>query len=110
MKQILCVCLMALFAVACSGNPPAWWNPNNHYGTANQPKKTVVKKDSSQRTPVIREEKIELFEDISYEEVIAPLPEEEEISAQVEDDIAAQTEKFAAQEDATALPRPSVLE
>lgn len=112
MKQIVCICLLALFTVACSGNPPAWWNPNDRYGTAgSQPKKTVVKKATSKKNVGVQEQTIDSFEIVTYEEeVIAPLPEEEEISAQVEDDIATQTEEFAAQEEAGALPRPSVLE
>jgi len=112
MKQIVCICLLALFVAACSGNPPAWWNPNERYGTVEgQPKKTVIKKAASKKNSVVQEQTIDSFEALSYEEeVIAPLPEEEEISAQVEDDIATQTEEFAAQEEAGALPRPSVLE
>ena len=90
MKRTIFLGLFTCFLTACAGNPPAWWNPNNRYGES-QPKVTVKK------APVVQEQTIDTFADTSYEEeIIAPLPEEEEVSAQ------------AAEE--KSLPTPSVLE
>ena len=36
MKKILCVSMLAGLLAACAGNPPAWWNPGNRYGQAQE--------------------------------------------------------------------------
>lgn len=69
----MCACL-----AACAGNPPQWWNPANRYSqTQNAPASsgTVVKKTAV----IAQEETIELPDNSYEEEVIAPLPEEEDV-------------------------------
>ena len=97
MKQIS-VCLLAFLLAACAGNPPAWWNPNNRYGSVeqNEAQRTVVP-----QTPVVMEESLDPLPDRSYEEeVITPLPDEEN-----END----TGSSSAQNDEDELPQPRVL-
>lgn len=99
MKYIGLVCLSVFLFAACAGNPPAWWNPNDRYGTAeNQPQKPIVKKKT-----VIQEETIDAVTDTFYEEETIPvLAEEEEPAAGVEEP--------AGTDGQNGLPKPSVLE
>ncbi len=101
MKKILCVSMLAGLLAACAGNPPAWWNPGNRYGQA-QESAPADKPAAPVRKAVPLTEETEPLPDNSYEEeVIAPLPEEEDMPTTT-----------PAQEPAldTALPTPSVLE
>ena len=102
MKYLISLCLVSCFLSACAGNPPAWWNPNNRYGTAeNQPaRKTTAKKQA-----VVREETMDVFTEVSYEEeILAPLPEEEEPAASTEAPAPSPAQNPG------KLPAPSVLE
>ena len=82
MKRILCFLVLTGFVAACAGNPPAWWNPTNRYGTAEtsgqsaQTQTPLAQKD----TPAVpAEESIDPLPDSSYEEeVIAPMPDEDD--------------------------------
>lgn len=101
MKQILCVSV-AIFLVACAGNPPAWWNPGNRYGQAETTQSTQTSSAPARKVIVPQEESIEPLPDSSYEEeAIAPLPEEEDTPAIIP------LEEPALD---TTLPAPSVLE
>lgn len=90
----LCACL-----AACAGNPPEWWNPGNRYGQTQQAG-TV----SQKTTPVVAQEEVmDPLPDNSYEEeVLAPLPEEEEVSVSAQGQIEPALDN--------GLPVPSVLE
>ncbi len=93
MKRVIYLLFSLCFLAACAGNPPAWWNPNNRYGTQEQAAHSSTGRAAQPAT--MREETFEV-DDTSYEEeTIAPLPEEEEIAAQPAED---------------NLPAPSVLE
>ena len=75
MKKIFPLFLLTLFAAACAGNPPAWWNPNNRYGSADG---QTVQQAPQKKTIVIKEEDIEPLPDVTYEEVtLTPMPDEE---------------------------------
>jgi len=102
MKYIIPFCLLVCFLSACAGNPPAWWNPNNRYGVAeNQPAQKT--KAATKKQVVVREETIDTFTDVSYEEeILAPLPEEEEPAVSAENSVP--------EKDSGSLPSPSVLE
>ena len=95
---VLCACL-----VACAGNPPQWWNPGNRYG---QTQNTATSSGTSVKKTtdvVTQEESIEPLPDNSYEEeVLAPLPEEEDMPAPVKGEAEPALEN--------GLPVPSVLE
>lgn len=73
------------FLGACAGNPPAWWNPNNRYGAAEQTSAlTTPKKQVSQdnRSVVVTEENIDPILDDSYEEItLTPMPDEDRENA-----------------------------
>ena len=103
MKQLLGIFLLSLYLVACAGNPPAWWNPGNRYGhTPASAAETSAAQQAAPRQPVTpQEENIDPLPDNSYEEeVIAPLPEEEDTpTVQPTDEPGVNT-----------LPMPSVLE
>jgi hypothetical protein len=100
MKHLLGIFLLSLYLVACAGNPPAWWNPGNRYGQT--PASAQVTDQAAVQKPTVpQEENIDPLPDNSYEEeVIAPLPEEEDTpTVQPTDEPGVNT-----------LPMPSVLE
>lgn len=99
MRYVISLCLLSCLLSACAGNPPAWWNPNNRYGTAeNQP---VPQKKAAKKQVVVREDTIDTFTEVSYEEeILEPLPEEEEPAAA----------QVTPAQDSGELPSPSVLE
>ncbi len=99
----LFVCGTLLMLVACAGNPPAWWNPQNRYGTvedSTQP--PVVQPLRVRKTPPITEQPTEPLADTSYEEknLVVPVPEETE---------SAFSENVVEIND-QSLPLPSVLD
>ena len=99
MKKLLSCLLLTSFLSACSGNPPAWWNPNNRYGTADG-QNTQPAADKPAKALVITEEEIDL-PDVAYEEVtLTPMPDEENENV---------TGASSAQND-KSLPLPSVLD
>ena len=102
MKHLF-ACMALLMLAACAGNPPAWWNPQNRYGTLeNQPQTPVVQPLRVRKEPAITEQSTEPLADTSYEEetLVVPLPEEAEPSAP----------ENRADTDDPALPLPSVLD
>ncbi len=99
MKKLFSCLLLTSFLSACSGNPPAWWNPNNRYGTADGTP-AVQKPAAKPKAVVVTEEEIDL-PDTTYEEVtLTPMPDEENENA---------TGASSAQNDKN-LPAPSVLD
>ena len=65
-----------MFFSACAGNPPAWWNPQNRYGSADG---QTVRPAGQKKTVVVEEEDIEPLPDVTYEEVtLTPMADEEE--------------------------------
>ncbi len=85
-----------LFLSACAGNPPTWWNPQNRYGTLQEPSQGTVQPVRVRKNSAITEQSTEPLADISYEEeTISPLPQDDTLSV-------GQTEQ--------PLPVPSVLE
>ena len=97
MKKFFPFCLLALFAAACAGNPPAWWNPNNRYGTVDG---VQTQPAAQKKAVVVEEEEIDL-PDTTYEEVtLTPMPDEENENKTGAS--SAQNEK--------ELPLPSVLD
>ena len=102
MKRIFLFALCVLFLGACAGNPPAWWNPGNRYGTAEVTTPAPQPAAPVRKAVPPTEEEMEPLPDNSYEEeVIAPLPEEEDMPAEVP------VQEPALDE---ALPTPSVLD
>ena len=98
MKKFFSFILLASFVSACAGNPPAWWNPNNRYGTADgaQPRQTT-----NVKAVALQEETLEL-PDSSYEEItLTPMPDEENEN---------KTGASSAQNEEENLPLPSVLD
>ena len=107
MKKVFSFLFLCVFAAACAGNPPAWWNPGNRYGTADGSVTISPTPRSTTRTPVpVKEEEIDVV-DQSYEEItLTPMPDEDE-----ENDTgvaASQNEELTPHDD--SLPLPSVLE
>lgn len=105
MKKLACLALLACGLAACASNPPTWWNPGQRYNQT-QPSADAAAVSTSaparKTRPVATEEKMDPLPDNSYEEeVIAPLPEEEDTPT-----------VQPAQEPAldNTLPTPSVLE
>ena len=103
MKRIFLFALCVLFLGACAGNPPAWWNPGNRYGTT----QGTVKSTPAQRAkPVVEEETLEVVDE-SYEEItLTPMPDEDEENASG----AAASQNEALLPDGDPLPLPSVLD
>ncbi len=102
MKQLLGMSLISLYIAACAGNPPAWWNPGNRYGQTptSATASSAADQAALQKPAVPQEEDMDPLPDNSYEEeVIAPLPEEEDTPA-----------VQPADEPVNTLPMPSVLE
>ena len=99
MKKILSFCLFTLFLSACAGNPPAWWNPNNRYGTVGEETLPVA---PAKQAVVVEEEELESVPDTTYEEVtLTPMTDEENEN---------ETGASSAQNEDDNLPAPSVLE
>ncbi len=103
MKKFFSFCLLALFAAACAGNPPAWWNPNNRYGAADA---ASAQPTTKQKAVVVTEEDIDPLPDTTYEELtLTPMPDEEGENASG----AAASQNEALTPDGN-LPVPSVLD
>ena len=102
MKKFLSFVLLVAFLSACTGNPPAWWNPNNRYGTADAAAASHAGQPAPQKQGVVvTEEEIEL-PDTTYEEVtLTPIPDEENENT---------TGASSAQNEEKNLPVPSVLD
>ena len=105
MKRIFAIVLASACLAACAGNPPAWWNPGNRYGQADEVSSQTATPAPSVKKPaepVVSEVALDPLPDNSYEEEnIAPLPEEEDTPAP-----ALVTEPALD----SMLPAPSVLE
>ena len=98
MKKCFSFIFLSSFICACAGNPPAWWNPNNRYGTADG--SPAAQPAAPKKILVVQEEEIDL-PDMTYEEVtLTPMPDEENENI---------TGASAAQNDEN-LPQPSVLD
>ena len=101
MKKVFSLVFFCVFTAACAGNPPAWWNPGNRYGTADG----SVTVSPTPRTPTrtsapVKEEEIDVVDE-SYEEItLTPLSDDEE-----ENDTGA-----ASSQSTSDLPLPSVLD
>ena len=103
MKKVF-IFLPVLFLVACAGNPPEWWNPSGRYNQAASQSTPTVKQSVPRTQPVVKEETIDPLPDNSYEEeVLTPLPEEEDTPA-------AKVVTEPALDGNKGLPAPSVLE
>ncbi|MBR2081582.1 MAG: membrane lipoprotein lipid attachment site-containing protein [Elusimicrobiaceae bacterium] len=110
MKKTVSLILLTVALTACAGNPPAWWNPNNRYGTVEE--NGTVRNTGSKvpaaktRSVVIKEETIEPLPDSSYEEVtLTPMPDEDDENTTGVS--ASQNEELTPD---NVLPVPSVLE
>ncbi len=74
MKHVVYVLFVISFLSSCAGNPPAWWNPNNRYGTAqgaSAPAKPVKK-------TIVHEDTIDVADTSYEEEILTPLPQDPE--------------------------------
>lgn len=86
MKKVISSLFVFVFLTACSGNPPAWWNPGNVYsniGRQSDSKESQPSKSSSVSTSSFevmeepQEESISVADE-SYEEMaLTPLQDEE---------------------------------
>ena len=102
MKRIFAIVLASICFAACAGYPPASWIPGNRYGQTAQPAaQTPAPAPSVKKPAEPTEVALDPLPDNSYEEVILPLPEEEDTPAP-----ALVTEPAL---DST-LPAPSILE
>lgn len=109
MKRVLILFFALAFLMACAGNPPAWWNPNNRYGTTEDTSKvSSPAKPATQprRSAVVKEESMDPLPDNSYEEItLTPMPDEDNEN---ETGLSAsQNEELLADD---TLPLPSVLD
>lgn len=112
-KNILFLAASCLFAGACAGNPPAWWNPGNTY-SSEAPARPSSGAVSSVRPAapaaqeeefVPREEAITPLPDESYEEMIlTPLQDEET------ENVSGESSAQSVPSSSSVLPPPSVLE
>lgn len=112
-KNILFLAASCLFAGACAGNPPAWWNPGNAY-SSEAPARLSSGAVSSVRPSapaaqeeefVPREESITPLPDESYEEMIlTPLQDEET------ENVSGESSAQSVPSSSSVLPPPSVLE
>ena len=96
MKHLF-TCSALLLLAACAGNPPAWWNPQNRYGSVDGTP-AALQPVRVKKTSAAMEQSIEPLADTSYEEETISLPEESEPAA---------SEVIVEEGE---LPSPSVLE
>lgn len=101
MKKVFSFLFLGVFTAACAGDPPAWWNPGNRYGTADGSVTISPTPRPAARTSApVKEEEIDVVDE-SYEEItLTPLADEEE-----ENDTGA-----ASAQSTSDLPLPSVLD
>ncbi len=104
MKNIFTLWVCSAWLAACVGNPPAWWNPGNRYGTTEETSSVQVPVKRTQPQP--KEEKLELLDE-SYEEIVlTPIQDEdgENITG------ASSNQSNESLPSGDSLPTPSVLE
>ena len=106
MKKSVGLFLIGLWMTACAGNPPAWWNPDNRYGTLDHPAvKSSQKTGTVRRQPAVTEQTMDALPDDSYEEItLTPMPDEDE---ETQTGVAEPEEPVPAD---GSLPVPSVLD
>ena len=69
--------LGCLFLAACAGNPPAWWDPSNHYAPSAQTQTAAPQQTANTVLPAQpKEEESFSFETDSEYEEMAISPEE----------------------------------
>ena len=101
MKKIFPFFVLTSFLCACAGNPPAWWNPNNRYGSVDDTATSAVVQQAPQKPAEPTEEEMDSLPDTTYEEVtLTPMPDEENEN----------TTGAASAQNEENLPQPSVLE
>lgn len=82
MKQIFSFLVLILLLSACAGNPPAWWNPNNRYGSVDDASTAVVVQPAEPKQEEPAEQEMDSLPDTTYEEVtLTPMPDEENENA-----------------------------
>lgn len=103
MKKLLFLLVGGCLLAACAGNPPAWWNPQNRYGTAETTEQAdPLQPVRARKAPVESEQSTEPLADTSYEEeTLVLISEETEPSA---------SEGVTPVVEDAVLPLPSVLE
>lgn len=81
MKKALAICLLSLGLAACTGNPPAWWNPGNVYSPENKKDTPATTTPAAQVTDTSTqkptEESISLPDEAYEEMTLTPLQDEE---------------------------------
>lgn len=109
MKKLLLLFPAAFLVCACSGMPPAWWNPGNTYsstsrqtGSDEKPRERVITPSPIEQMPA--EENISVPDESFEEMILTPLQDEE-----TENDTGDSSAQSVPQE-GNSLPPPSVLE
>lgn len=109
MKKLLLLFPAAFLVCACSGMPPAWWNPGNTYSSTSRqtvsdekPRERVITPSPIEQMPA--EENISVPDESFEEMILTPLQDEE-----TENDTGDSSAQSVPQEE-NSLPPPSVLE
>ena len=109
MRKILFLTPVSLLLCACSGMPPAWWNPGNTYSSTSRqtvsdekPRERVLTPSAIEQMPT--EEKITVQDESFEEMILTPLQDEE-----TENDTGESSAQSVPQ-GGNMLPPPSVLE
>lgn len=109
MKKLLLLFPAAFLVCACSGMPPAWWNPGNTYSSTSRqtvsdekPRERVITPSAIEQLP--SEEKIAVQDESFEEMILTPLQDEE-----TENETGGSSAQSVPPE-GNSLPPPSVLE
>ncbi|MDD6152749.1 MAG: hypothetical protein PUK24_05580 [Elusimicrobia bacterium] len=110
MRKILFLTPVSLLLCACSGMPPAWWNPGNTYSSTSRqtvsdekPRERVITPSAIEQMPT--EENIAVQDESFEEMILTPLQDEE-----TENDTGESSAQSVPQQQGSDLPPPSVLE
>jgi len=111
MKKILVLMSLAVCLGACSGMPPAWWNPGNTYSSTSRqsvsdekPRERVITPSAIDESQIPAEESISVADE-SYEEMmLTPLQDEET------EESTGEASSQSVPQERGELPPPSVLE
>ena len=84
MKNAIACAFLLTILTACSGNPPAWWNPSGRYSTPSRNSSSVVSTSVETPTDTTPSPVTETFvpTDTDYEEmVLSPIALDEDVPA-----------------------------